>query len=135
MSASSSAGVRPPVHGLSGAAGADAERTAARTAIRRRSIVRLYRESIITWSWVPSRHDASRIPRARPARRPVGVRLRLAHVVAGIPLRREVARARARLPPLVLHLFHALPRYPRAARPGDGPLPGRLVLGHGVPRP
>ena len=45
----------------------------------------------------------------------------------------EGARPRARLPPRALHPVDALPRHAAQARPGDGPVPRRLVLGHGLP--
>ena len=61
------------------------------------------------------------------------VRLRLAHVVAGLFLQPEGARTHPRLSPGALHPVDALPRHQAQARPGDGPVPRRLVLGHGVP--
>src|SRR5258708_22014863 len=90
--------------------------------------------NIISGRWTGPLHDAFRIPQARAARRSVGVRLRLAHVVAGFPLEPEIRGQGSWLSPFALRVLAPLSRYRDPARPGDGALPLRLVLGHDVPR-
>src|SRR5258706_2047101 len=75
------------------------------------------------------RNDARGVPEACAAPRPVDFRLRLAHVVAGLPPHPDVAGQGARLPPLLLRLFDALPGHAAAARPGDWPVRGPVLLG------
>src|SRR5262249_45530855 len=90
-----------------------------------------HRADFICW-W----HDEPGRVHGRSAeRRPLGVRLRLAHVVAGLLLQPESARPYPWLPPRAVHPFDALPRHQAQARPGDGPVPRPLLLGHRLPRP
>src|SRR3954464_2907395 len=92
-SASSSAGGRPPLPGLSGPACAATETARKRLAISNWRIERLYRESTIAWPWTHDcTHDAPRVPQAGAARRLVDLRLRLAHVVAGLSLQPQIHR-------------------------------------------
>src|SRR5690606_8101439 len=65
---------------------------------------------------------------------PVDLRLRLAHVGSGLPLRGARAGARARLSPRLLHLFQPLARDARAAGPGARARPGRRLPGRGLSR-
>src|SRR5258708_19615890 len=90
--------------------------------------------NIISYRWSAPLHDPFRSPQARAARRSVGVRLRLAHVVAGFPLEPEIRGQGSRLSPFALRVLAPLSRYGEPARPGDGALPRRLVLGRDVPR-
>ena len=73
------------------------------------------------------RHDRRRA-------RPVGVRLRLADVAAGLRLRGGAARAPHRLPALLLHLLGAPSRHAGAAGPGAGARPRRRLRGDRLPR-
>src|SRR4051812_42997179 len=78
------------------------------------------------------RHDLVRVPRDRPKRRSVDLWLRIADVVPGLWLQREIARQSAWLPSVTVRLFAPLPRHRQAARAGHGLVPRRLLLGHGV---
>src|SRR2546427_7853183 len=79
-------------------------------------------------------YEARGFPGAGAARRPVGIRLRLAHVVARVLIHATEPVPGLRLPPRPLHPVDALPRHAPQAGPGGRPVPRRLVLGHGLPR-
>src|SRR5438128_2070865 len=78
-------------------------------------------------------HEARGFPGAGAARRPLGIRLRLAHVVARVRLQAKAPGPRLRLSPRPVHPVDALPRHAPQAGPGGRPVPRRLVLGHGLP--
>src|SRR3954468_18067602 len=79
-------------------------------------------------------HAARRVHGPAAKRRSLGLRLRLADVVSWFFLQAEGARARPWLSPSAVHSLDALPRNEAQARPRDGIVPRRIVLGHGVPR-
>ena len=66
--------------------------------------------------------------------RPLGVRLRVADVAAGVRLRGGAARPPHRLPALLLHLLGASPRHGQASGHGAGSRPRRRVRGHRLSR-
>src|ERR1041385_6605955 len=103
-----------------------------RPLVDRRCVTRCYGVAVARQSIIGPPDAARRVHGAPAEAGVLDLRLRLADVVALLLLRSEGPRPRARLSPRAVHPLDALSRHAAPPGAGDGPVPRRLVLGHGL---